>query len=137
MQRSSPLAALNQAPSASRAASSRGRTRPTRIEGDSSTIAANVSATSSSTTRLCNSPERAVAAQSIRRTSSPGTYARSSGRTHSAVAAITIVGDPAPRWRGRRRARKSASRMVTGPGSRRSWRSMSTVGADAFRVARR
>ena len=55
-----------------------GRRRPTAIEGDSSTIAANVSATSSSTTRVCSSPERAVAAQSIRRTSSPGTYARSS-----------------------------------------------------------
>ncbi len=77
-QRSLLIATANQVSTASFAAASKGRLRPTRIEAESSTIAASVSATSSSTTRVCKSPARAVAAQSMRRTSSPGTYSRSS-----------------------------------------------------------
>ena len=95
---------------------------PKVIEGEASSTSQVVSARSATSTRTCGSPVRAVAFQSMRRTSSPGTYGRIcassvavADRGGAVIAAEQAV-DPARDRQVERRAAPSGH----GPGPGRS-----------------
>ena len=88
---------------------------PKVIEAEASSTSQVVSARSATSTRTCGSPVRAVTFQSMRRTSSPGSYGRicASSRAGAAARGAVVAGEQAvdpPRRSDRSSARSSAVR---------------------------